>query len=87
MKRRRIQTRRETNTGIGSVQCRLVSDSLIQWLHCTGIEMGFTLQMPALAHLVGASVGTVSLKPVGWVGFGIDLLTPNTECIAPSFHV
>ena len=40
---------------------------------------GLALQTPASAHSVGASVGTVSSVPVGWVGSGNVLLTCSTS--------
>ncbi|KAF3964686.1 hypothetical protein CMV_011062 [Castanea mollissima] len=49
-------------------------------MHRTGVGTCFALRTPASAHSVGASVGTVSSAPVGWVGSGIHLLTPNYLC-------
>ena len=37
------------------------------------------VRMPASAHSVGATVGTVSSAPVGWVGSGEVLHTPNLK--------
>ena len=38
------------------------------------------VRMSASTHSVGATVGTVSSAPVGWVGSGIHLLTPKATC-------
>ena len=54
-----------------------VSDLSIRWFHRTGIGMEDEVRMPASAHSVGATVGTVSSAAVGWVGSGEVLHTPT----------
>ena len=48
-----------------------------RWQHCIGVGVGFSIRSSASAQLVGARGGTIGLAPVGWVGFGINLLTPT----------
>ena len=43
------------------------------------IGTGFALRTPASAYSVGGSVGTVTSAPIGWVGSGNVLLTP--QCV------
>ena len=44
------------------------------------------VRMPALTHLVGTTVGTVSLAPVGWVGFGEVLHTLTYNDVLSSMN-
>ena len=44
------------------------------------------VRMPASTHLVGTTVGTVSLAPVGWVGFGEVLHTLTYNDVLSSMN-
>ena len=70
----------DIHAGISSIRHVSVSDFQLRWPHHTSIRISFALRSPASASSVGCNGGVRWSAPVGWIGVGDFLLTPNSNC-------